>query len=95
MAGPELKTYSSVVAVLEKQQQLVGEMFQANGTGKAGVEKARELDLVSLKILKEVPAFIGTDMKEYGPFSANQTVELPFAISKLFMERRLAERNEE
>lgn len=95
LAGPELKTFSSVVALLEKHQQTVEEMFQANSTAKTGAEKAKELDLVEVKILKEVPAFIGTDMKEYGPFSQNQTVELPFAISKLFLERKLAERTEE
>jgi DNA replication initiation complex subunit (GINS family) len=95
LAGPELKTFSSVVILLEKQQKTIEEMFQANATAKTGGEKAKELDLVSVKILKEVPAFIGTDMKEYGPFSQNQTVELPFAISKLFLERKLAERNEE
>jgi DNA replication initiation complex subunit (GINS family) len=95
MAGPELKTFSSVTALLEKQRETVEEMFQANGTEKTSGEKKKSLDLVPLKILKEVPAFIGTDMKEYGPFSSNQTVELPFAIAKLFMERKLAERNED
>lgn len=95
LAGPELKTFSSVVALLEKHQQTVEEMFRAHATPKTTGEKSKELDLVEVRILKEVPAFIGTDMKEYGPFSANQNVELPFAISKLFLERKLAERNEE
>ncbi len=95
MAGPELKTFSSVVVLLEKQQQTIEEMFQANATAKATAEKNKELDLVEVRILKEVPAFIGTDMKEYGPFSASQKVELPFAISKLFLERKLAERTED
>lgn len=94
MAGPELKTFSSVVAVLEKQQSVLEEMFQASTPTKTAGEKAKELDLVSLRMLKEVPAFIGTDMKEYGPFSASQKVELPFSIAKLFLERKLAERIE-
>jgi hypothetical protein len=43
-----------------------------------------------LVILKNVPTFVGTDMKEYGPFSEGDEVELPEKVAKLFVTRKLA-----
>ena len=51
----------------------------------------RSLEGVQVKVLTEVPAFIGTDMKEYGPFSQNQRVSLPHKVAKLFFDRKLGE----
>lgn len=91
LALPEQKTFVSVVSLLQKQREWIGEMFGSTTAARTGGE-AKELDVVMVKISKEVPAFIGTDMKEYGPFSPNQKVDLPFSIAKIFLERKLGER---
>jgi len=42
------------------------------------------------RIMKDVPAFVGTDMKEYGPFSKGEVIPLPQKIAELLLSRKLA-----
>ncbi|MFH0954666.1 MAG: hypothetical protein V1777_01010 [Candidatus Micrarchaeota archaeon] len=92
LATPEKKVFDSVVSMLEKQHGLLTDMFCASGgSSKKESKSGRSLETVAVKILTEVPAFIGTDMNEYGPFSQNQQVELPFKVAKLFFDRKLGE----
>ncbi|MDP2666940.1 MAG: hypothetical protein Q8P05_05580 [Candidatus Diapherotrites archaeon] len=44
-----------------------------------------------ITILAEVPSFVGTDMKEYGPYKQGESVELPQKIADLFVSRQLGE----
>ncbi len=44
-----------------------------------------------VRILSEIPSFVGTDLKEYGPYKAGQVVELPSKIAQLFISRKLGE----
>jgi len=53
-------------------------------------EKENKKSLSIIEILKDVPTFVGTDMKEYGPFKEGQKVELPEKIAKLFLTRKIA-----
>lgn len=93
LALPEQKMFNQVVVLLQKQREWLDDMFRPSASRKGASESnARVADAVKVKVLKDVPAFIGTDMKEYGPFVPQQTVELPFAIAKLFSERKLGER---
>jgi len=93
MALQEKIMFNEILAVLQRQRKMFSEIFSANGNSELK-GKDKELDTLSIKILKEVPAFMGTDMKEYGPFEKDQTVELPFKVAKLFIERKLGESSE-
>lgn len=53
-------------------------------------EKKEKKSLSKVEILKDVPTFVGTDMKEYGPFSKGDVVSLPEKVSKLFVTRKIA-----
>ena len=53
-------------------------------------EREKKNNLVKVEILKDVPTFVGTDMKEYGPFKESQNVELPAKVAKLFISRKIA-----
>ncbi len=53
-------------------------------------KKEKNIELVKLEILKDVPTFVGTDMKEYGPFKKGIIVELPSKVAKLFLTRKIA-----
>lgn len=48
-------------------------------------------DSVSIKVLTNIPSFIGADMKEYGPFEESEVINLPKEVAKLFIARKLAE----
>lgn len=91
LATPEKKVFDAVLLVLEKQHTVLVDMFSSHGSGKKDSKSSRALDDTQVKILSEVPAFIGTDMKEYGPFSQNQRVSLPNKVAKLFFDRKLGE----
>ncbi|MFA6268972.1 MAG: hypothetical protein WCW13_02025 [archaeon] len=83
MARQEKDTFKKVLKVLEDHYDFYESLF--------GEKEKRETELVCVKILKDVPTFVGTDMKEYGPFSSDQFVELPAKIARLFVTRKIAE----
>jgi DNA replication initiation complex subunit (GINS family) len=45
----------------------------------------------SVRFSKAVPAFIGQDLKEYGPFEEDDTTELPIEIANLLIDKGNAE----
>ena len=83
MAWQEKETFKKVLKVLDEHRDLFDNLF--------GEKEKRDAEMVSLKILKDVPTFVGTDMKEYGPFSEGQSVELPSKIARMFVTRKIAE----
>ncbi len=44
-----------------------------------------------IKILSDIPSFVGTDLKEYGPYKPGQVIDLPEKIAQLFISRKLGE----
>ncbi|PJA19213.1 MAG: hypothetical protein COX63_01710 [Candidatus Diapherotrites archaeon CG_4_10_14_0_2_um_filter_31_5] len=87
MAEEEKKMFIQLLKILNSYNTLVDSVF----IGKTK-EKETGLNKVSVKVLSDVPSFIGTDMKEYGPFKKNETVELPPKIAKLFISRKIGEK---
>ncbi|MFH0970194.1 MAG: hypothetical protein V1776_01910 [Candidatus Diapherotrites archaeon] len=49
------------------------------------------LAILSVRILSEIPSFVGTDLKEYGPYKTGEVVSLPSKIAQLFISRKLGE----
>jgi DNA replication initiation complex subunit (GINS family) len=82
MAKQESEIYSKLLKVLQTHSELYTNLFG---------ERERSKELVTVKILKDVPTFVGTDMLEYGPFSQGSKVELPKKVAKLFITRKIAE----
>ena len=81
MAKQEKEIYDKMLKVLNEHSALYKDLFGER-------EQAKVLSQV--EILKDVPTFVGTDMKEYGPFSKGDKVELPKKVSKLFITRKIA-----
>ncbi|MBI4043637.1 MAG: DNA replication complex GINS family protein [Candidatus Diapherotrites archaeon] len=57
--------------------------------GEPLTESAKDLNTLPVRILSEVPAFVGSDLKSYGPFQPGQTVQLPNRIAHMFVARAL------
>lgn len=53
-------------------------------------KKQKGLNMLSLQIIQDVPAFVGANMKEYGPFKKGQLVRLPAKTAELLIARKLA-----
>ncbi|MBN2067616.1 MAG: hypothetical protein JW744_04065 [Candidatus Diapherotrites archaeon] len=83
----EKDTLKQLLTVLSKHQQVLGEII---GSGE-GKQQSGEKKKVSVKLLKDVPAFVGTDMQEYGPFQKDKVVDVPPKIASLLLGRSLAE----
>lgn len=87
MALQEKETLKELLAVLNGHQEILDGIFigKAKQASKAG-------EKVSLRIAQDVPAFMGADMKEYGPFARDKVVSLPEKIASLLVSRKLAEK---
>mgnify|MGYP000135470885 CR=1 FL=1 len=48
--------------------------------------------VVAIKLLQNVPAFVGADMQEYGPFQKGKVARVPAKIASLLVARKLAEK---
>ncbi|VVB74723.1 Uncharacterised protein [uncultured archaeon] len=83
MASQEKDTFKKLLRNLEDHYSIYESLF--------GEKERRESEAVRVSIIKDVPTFVGTDMKEYGPFQSGQVVELPAKIAKLFISRKIAE----
>ena len=49
-----------------------------------------DLNKVSILLLEDVPSFMGTDLKEYGPFQKESRASLPAQIAELLVNRKAA-----
>jgi DNA replication factor GINS len=47
---------------------------------------------VTMRLLKDVPAIVGADMKTYGPFKTEDVASLPIENAKILIKQGLAER---
>ncbi|MEK6970627.1 MAG: hypothetical protein AABW68_02940 [archaeon] len=55
------------------------------------VAHSATVESLPVRILSEIPSFVGTDLREYGPYKAGQVVDLPSKIAQLFISRKLGE----
>jgi len=49
---------------------------------------------VAIRLLKDVPAIIGADLKTYGPFKTEDVASLPHENARILIKQRLAEKVE-
>ncbi len=47
--------------------------------------------MIMVKILSDIPKFVGTDMQAYGPLKSGEVVNLPKEIANLLVTRKVAE----
>ncbi len=90
LSSSEKETFRKLVEVINKHKTSLNSLFEAPGKKSTS---GKALNKVSLRILKDIPSFVGADMKEYGPFSKNGVAELPEKVAKLLVSRKIAEKN--
>jgi hypothetical protein len=56
-----------------------------------GGGKVEEESIKRIKILKNLPKFVGADLKVYGPFTEGESIELPDKEAQLLVRRGIAE----
>ncbi len=85
MALPEKKLYYNILSLLENHNTLLKSLFLTEKKAKI----AKDLNTTTVKIITGIPPFVGTDMKEYGPYNKGEVVSLPYKIAKLLDSRKL------
>ena len=95
MALQEKEMFQSILKVINKHNNLLLDTFNGVKAEKKTVKKSKKnLEDLKIKVKNDVPSFVGTDMKEYGPFKKGQVVSLPYKVAKLFIDRKLGVINE-
>lgn len=90
----EEQVFDSIVEILEQNRKffksVLNGIYPETKIPKTILNK-EEHKIVLIRILKDVPRFVGTDSKEYGPFTKNDMVKLPEAEANILLKRNLAE----
>ena len=88
LALQERETLKQLLKVLNKHQQFFDEIVALDNAKQSSTKSE-----VELKLLQAVPAFVGSDMQEYGPFEKGGIEKVPVKIADLLIARKLAEKN--
>ena len=91
LSKEEKKTFENVLSLLNEHRNYLDGLF---GEEKKPAKKEKSASKTHIRVIKEVPSFVGSDMKEYGPFPEGKEVELPEKTASLLLKRGLAERIE-
>jgi len=82
MTLEEQKLYYKIVNLLYAYQKLAKGPFEC--------EKEEKTKTIKIKIIQDIPKFIGTDMQEYGPFEKDTEIEIIEPIAKIFLKKGIA-----
>lgn len=86
MTIQEKELFKKIVSLLEAHNSLAEGLFSSGEIPVA----ASNSSMLHVKIISDVPSFVGGDMKEWGPFQKDDEVELPMRVARLLTERKLA-----
>jgi DNA replication initiation complex subunit (GINS family) len=104
LTNPEREFFDKIVVLLKSYRENIDEKLK--GIEKVVEEKIEETkeiikDLKEpelkiegkkiLKILTDIPRFVGVDMQPYGPLKTGDVITLPEEIGNLLIQRRVAE----
>ncbi|HOD89554.1 MAG TPA: hypothetical protein PKK56_00495 [archaeon] len=70
----EIDFVKDILKLIDKQIEYTNALL---GVSKKDIKKDGELNFIKVKFIEKIPAFIGADMKEYGPFDVGDIGELP------------------
>lgn len=81
----EIDFAKGVIKLIDKQNEMSQNIFGLSKKAK----KKESLNLIKVKFLESVPAFIGADLKEYGPFEKDETSQIPEDMIKILESKNL------
>jgi DNA replication factor GINS len=90
LCSEEKKLFNSIYKAVSEYKKVLDGMFAIETKKPKKPSKEKDLNTLSIQIIEDVPAFVGADMKEYGPFKKGQLVELPAETAEVLLARKLA-----
>ncbi|MBI5872471.1 hypothetical protein HZB88_05330 [archaeon] len=91
MLKEELAMFNEVKDVLGRHKKEMLEMIEEKEKPKV----LKAASLVRVKFTMPMQEFVGTDLKTYGPFEANEIVQLPKSIADFLIKNKQAEMQDE
>ncbi len=85
-----ISEYRKVFSQFAEGKVLVEEKEEAMEKVKA-INEGEVLNTVLVRILKDIPKFVSSDLKELGPFKANDIVRLPEKEAQILAEKQFVE----
>ncbi len=90
-AQEEIALTGEEAELFEKVSRAVSEDREKFNSIIGGKESKSEESIKRIKILKNLPKFVGTDLKVYGPFKEGDSAELPEKEAQLLVSKGIAE----
>lgn len=83
----EEKFFDEIVEIFKKFKKDMQEQVIGKKTEKVKYVVKKK----TLKIKTDLPKFVGSDLKEYGPYKTGETVEVPEDLAEVLIKRSVAE----
>jgi len=83
----EERLHKAVLPLAESYKAFLKNILRGRSTVVEREEKPRRM---LLRFLQEIPAIIGSDMRTYGPFKAEDIATLPIENARIFLEKGIA-----
>jgi DNA replication initiation complex subunit (GINS family) len=84
----EIDFAKGIIKLIDKQNEQTDMIYGLTKKQK----KESKSSLIKVKFLQSIPAFIGSDMKEYGPYETSQICELPEDVCKILESKKIIEK---
>lgn len=81
----EIDFAKGIIKLIDKQSEFSQNIFGVSKKSK----KLDSIHLCKVKFQEEVPAFIGADLNEYGPFEKDEVCEIPEDLIKILESKNL------
>jgi DNA replication initiation complex subunit (GINS family) len=91
MTAEEEKVCTGCSPVIEAYQNFTKNLLRGQTST---MDVVRDRKYVALRFLKEVPEIVGTNLKIYGPFVAEEVASLPVENAKILVKQAFAEKVE-
>ena len=82
----EERLHKAVLPLAESYKAFLKDVLRGRSSS---VEREKPKGML-LRFLQEIPAVIGSDMRTYGPFKAEDIATLPIENARIFMEKGIA-----
>lgn len=82
LLASELSLFNEVVALLKASKK--------QETGEKPKEKKKATNSTTIEMLQDLPEFVGSDLKTYGPLKTGEHARLPNDVSALLIEKKAA-----
>jgi len=94
LSREEEQAYKNSIEIVKLRETLIKNLFEGKEAEAALKPKEDKLERILVRFTREMPAIVGTDMKSYGPFKAEDIATLPLQNAEALLRQGVAIRIE-